>query len=1334
MKNSNSNLNVPTFYLKTNGGDNFQIKCLLHWIDIVEEYGADYYILVDNADLRERIRLYYVENGKAEPKFLESDRKTFNKVFVTPYKFTKGRLRRNMMRLTIKLLRSKFLSKLCGSWRISELIKKKLDAEMEEILRHPGFADSPIIAGRWINIGAALFTPFVHAKLNNIEYFWNIDADDTMLMANPEQCEKILKEAETFAKKNSIDIFSLDFWYTQRIQWTFGISFVKNHFDAIKICLQASKLTDKLRSYQIAPHVYYQQIDGFFGFLRYAGLLNIETFYVENLYFEHYLNWSNYWQNNRKYSLVLYKPHFISEFNDGDGVTIPYDVVRLNVGLTKETSNYEWRADYAKNMEKNQNNLLTDISRPMRIAILAHSDGEAWSLLPICREMLSRGHLLDLYLPRDAVAQRRILSELKIPTYDLGLLSGTRLNRYDCTLGGQNAAKLVIDKDIYTFSFDLETAKYCSNIAEFVFRPVDRKPIFCLDYAEMTTGRPFDEITIDEEIVEKKQILYIDSGHIPYGLEGKSQIADMLLRIAHENPDYEIIVKPRWLRNQGGSKFHYNAIHLYDIIEERSNNELPDNLILLEEHLPMRTLIKQSHSVITLFTTSVLDILAERKGLCIVTGYSMEDRYDKRIENYKNEEAFFKDTGCLVNITDVPKFMPHGISYDESVVNKYTPESFGASSRIVNVIEYVVGNFLCHKRYPESLKYNYNSYKSEMKVSMLTWCELKQKRLKNYLYGIIINHETEYITTAIDYSPLKQFADTEFEKYSVTKTGQRDLLSSFEEVKSQFYIHNAVLLSSNDIEQSFLLEALYYLGQYDEILSMNSEEVLCIGPYHYYCALINHERGNVDAVVYHCGLFLLDYCSRAYGKYLIEEPNRAVKRAYELFFSKCDGVNIAPDIITQILASYYVRNVEQVNPDFLRRAKSVIVCSLLQSEEEKYSVKSITTEERKMRIEFYRYELDKWFVKPQSDKVMSYYARFNACMKDHGVWYTVCLGFEKIYKRVKAKAGNSAIAVPLHLRNIYQNKVMACFSTYAKTLRNHGLETEIYLSTPAIGDLYYLLADYMKPDESKAINYWVFGKGGRTVAELYGIRDAVVLTKDEIINIGMVLSFVTGSGMHIAKWHLFMNSVHTNIVKLLLGNRIPNVIRFYSKFKDDKTGSSVCTHFKSHDIQDYFKKNNLVPKNTIILAPYAKSVKALPVRFWEKLAQELNHLGYVVATNVNENNPAENPIQGMVAFSVPLDEIVPAVELAGCIIGLRSGLMDVIESANACKISVMHKDSTIDYGAGRISMCDLWKLSESYDSPNIYDVIYSDRGRVACVKEICTLVNNYFNTERNGAK
>jgi ADP-heptose:LPS heptosyltransferase len=98
-----------------------------------------------------------------------------------------------------------------------------------------------------------------------------------------------------------------------------------------------------------------------------------------------------------------------------------------------------------------------------------------------------------------------------------------------------------------------------------------------------------------------------------------------------------------------------------------------------------------------------------------------------------------------------------------------------------------------------------------------------------------------------------------------------------------------------------------------------------------------------------------------------------------------------------------------------------------------------------------------------------------------------------------------------------------------------------------------------------------------------------------------------------------------------------------------------------------FKRLGLKPKRTVILYPVSYSAPLLPNKFWEELAEEIKKKGYTVATNVIGN---EKEIKGTIPLYTSIEEKFASAEIAGTVIGIRSGIFDVISYANCKKIII----------------------------------------------------------------
>lgn len=273
----------PVFYLKIKNKNYWGLKCLQHWIDIIEETGSSYYIICDKERIRRKI-LNKVIFSRSDIKFIKSNKNNYIK-------------------------------------RIVKVISTK----------------------RWKKTTFAHLTAFYHAKKNKTDNFWNIDADDTMFLCEAPRAAEILRKAQKYAQQNNISAFSMDM-HTSRthgIHWSFGISYIDNKIDWFKIF--DTETTDLWQDNYLDKYDTEMNLDWYFTYLRdYKGIRN-KIFYVENLHFMHYgdfifdpVTWNiNQWHNGKvKYPILKYifKQDKLAE------IPISSESIKIDVLLDEEMS------------------------------------------------------------------------------------------------------------------------------------------------------------------------------------------------------------------------------------------------------------------------------------------------------------------------------------------------------------------------------------------------------------------------------------------------------------------------------------------------------------------------------------------------------------------------------------------------------------------------------------------------------------------------------------------------------------------------------------------------------------------------------------------------------------------------------------------------------------------------------------------------------------------------------------------------------------------------------------------------------------------------------------
>lgn len=270
------NKDEPVFYLKVNRNIEDTFICLQYWINIISDINADFYIVCDNKDLKLKI-LEKIQFKNSNIKFIKSKIKPFKKI----------------------------------------VKKQKLHK-------------------KWERAAFAHLSVFLHAKENNIQNFWNIDADDALLLTEVKNAVNIIKQAEIYADNKGLNAFSFDFWATKTKgrHWSFGITYIRNnvdYFDAI------NKNIINWEDYKNFTSVH--NIDWIFSSLKDKSILNLESFYVENLYF---LHWGRFFGDM--------KNSYISVWNNGEMFypiwnifkdkrcihKIPENIVKFDFGIQQE--------------------------------------------------------------------------------------------------------------------------------------------------------------------------------------------------------------------------------------------------------------------------------------------------------------------------------------------------------------------------------------------------------------------------------------------------------------------------------------------------------------------------------------------------------------------------------------------------------------------------------------------------------------------------------------------------------------------------------------------------------------------------------------------------------------------------------------------------------------------------------------------------------------------------------------------------------------------------------------------------------------------------------------
>lgn len=105
-------------------------------------------------------------------------------------------------------------------------------------------------------------------------------------------------------------------------------------------------------------------------------------------------------------------------------------------------------------------------------------------------------------------------------------------------------------------------------------------------------------------------------------------------------------------------------------------------------------------------------------------------------------------------------------------------------------------------------------------------------------------------------------------------------------------------------------------------------------------------------------------------------------------------------------------------------------------------------------------------------------------------------------------------------------------------------------------------------------------------------------------------------------------------------------------------------------IKDLEERGIIQKARTVLINPYANSVKGIPISFFRNIGNALIQKGYrVIASAHDENNPIGGEIP---TIRFGMDKAVALADYCGYVIGVRSGFMDLMVFSDANIISIDH--------------------------------------------------------------
>lgn len=351
----------------------------------------------------------------------------------------------------------------------------------------------------------------------------------------------------------------------------------------------------------------------------------------------------------------------------------------------------------------------------MKVLVILQKDVYNIPTYHVVKEMMNRNYELDFYAVYMDYNHLRMFEDLKIEIRDIAEMQADSLEKYDFIYSaiGIRGIPQIFEIKKYIFSFSTAFMDDIINYGDYTFTQRDfgirlQDYEYAIDINNelkskpgMVVGNPkFDEDCRTKDETNDKQILFIDAGHFPFGKTGKMEEAKMLVEIAKKFPQYQIIIKPRFLP-EDKNVTHRNGVHLYDCIQEVTGNDVPQNLNCLRRHVDLEKLVRESNLIITPdLTTSYLDIARYDKAGLIATGIPSEftvTHGKDHIRRFKNIE---QRSGLCVPYKEICEYIPQGKKCNQQHVDEMGLNQKNASIKMVDNMERVYADYISKGRYP----------------------------------------------------------------------------------------------------------------------------------------------------------------------------------------------------------------------------------------------------------------------------------------------------------------------------------------------------------------------------------------------------------------------------------------------------------------------------------------------------------------------------------------------------------------------------------------------------------------------------------------------------------
>ena len=353
------------------------------------------------------------------------------------------------------------------------------------------------------------------------------------------------------------------------------------------------------------------------------------------------------------------------------------------------------------------------------------------------------------------------------------------------------------------------------------------------------------------------KVLYIESGHYPFGQEGRLALAHAFAQIVIENPECEFIVKPRFLIGEASTANHGNTDYLFYYVKSFFNDEWPENLTWLDEYYSLDILISEADVVIHTYSSAHSQAALQGKRIINLIDIPSFETADFRTNRFNQIKNVIDLAGNNISITELK----------DCIVNSHKASD-----------EYVT-NLGAYYREPQRLIENYINSGTTKRLS-----DRRAKRMRGYFYYVISVCENrfdeyEYFLKKMDHD-LKLIKIEEFD----TKEFIMFVNDKVNEYQLEYIRENWENICSNKFDRAYALRVLYETDNIRLLKRMIDDAyvVYPIDSSYYYYLSVYHKKVNELIEAKHYALEYIEHIKYLKYETLDSERNTNITKMKEV--------------------------------------------------------------------------------------------------------------------------------------------------------------------------------------------------------------------------------------------------------------------------------------------------------------------------------------------------------------------------------------------------------------------------------------------------------------------